>query len=179
MNTIQANFLYNLIFSETKYKNDGNFLGNKAFVRKNNKLAQIEFLKGNKIGDNKDRLRDLTIKVKLKSVSENEEEIETCMSFYDETHRSFLVEYDKLNDIKSPNICDINAFATLLTKIFCPIEKNNTMNVLCAEIYCKSVLEKDFDLKNLSFDEIDEYCLKYYFFEIGKNITSFLDFMFE
>ncbi len=171
MNTTQTNFLYNLIFDKTNYESNGNFLGNKAFVRKNNKLAQIEFLKGNKIGDS--NLRDLVIKVKLKSASANDEEIETSMSFYDETFRNFLISYDELNNVISSDVYDN------LMDIFCFNGKDDMNELLCAEMYCNGVLGQDISINRLSQNEIAEYCLKHYFHEIGNDIASFLDFMFE
>lgn len=171
MNTVQTNFLYNLIFSDTAYEEDGHFLGNKVFIRKNNKLAQIEFLKGNKIGEHKD-LRDITIKVKLKSTSANEEEMEACMSFYDETHKDFLADFNELNFVDCPENLDP------FSDIFHFVGNEDDLDHY-AELYL-DYNEKFCERSTLTFKNKKIECtLLWFFHEIGKDITAFLDFMFN
>lgn len=182
MNTIQTNFLYNLIFFNTKYERDGHFLGNKAFIRKNNKLAQIEFLKGNKIGENKD-LRDITIKVKLKSTSANEEEIEACMSFYDETHKMFLADFNELNSI---DIAEIDVAREYEDDVFRFVGNGSYCNSdLYASWLCEIMQEdKDYEeidqeIRTLTEEQKISYTLDYFFCTIGQDISKFLDFIFD
>ena len=167
MNTTTTNYLYNLIFNNTKYEGDAHFLGNKAFIRKNNKLAQIEFLKGNKIGNFKEGLRDITIKIKLKSMSANGEEIETCMSFYDETNKLFLA--------------DFNGFVT--------VDGSNKAYDYVDETFCfvgdisKIAEYKDFFTGSLKPNEAKPLkardALFYFLRCMGNDISQFLDFIFE
>lgn len=183
MNTIQTGFLYSVIFAETKYKECGHFLGNKAFIRKNNRLAQIEFLKGNKIGNYKESLRDITIKVKLKSESENREEIETCMSLFDETRKFFLCDFAELNsaiDYVSENVIVPDPEADFL-------EKSERIFGFVGDKYRADYYAGLYEFgkghtyspETTESKEKNRLCLFWFLNEIGKHISDFLDFMFE
>lgn len=174
MNTIRTNILYNLIFENTKYKACGHFLGNKAFIRKNDKLAQIEFLKGNKIGNYEKNLRDITIKVKLKSESENREEIETCMSFYDETCHSLLADFNQLSFGEWENLKTAKEY---LYEIFPFVGENHNLNKYVS--FYLDMNNIDEDVFKLETDVKNDFCCLYFFHELGEHISAFLDFMFE
>ena len=166
MNTMTANYLYNLIFNNTKYEGDAHFLGNKAFISKNNKLVQIEFLKGNKIGNFQEGLRDITIKIKLKSMSANGEEIETCMSFYDETNKLFLADFNGFDGVDPTKAYDC------IDETFCFV--GDISMIAKYEDFITNLLKPN-EVKPLRA----RYALRFFLRCMGENISSFLDFIFE